>query len=80
MEEADEALEQQFSRINIQDVSFQKELRVFCHYYQIPYLEDNAPKATKNAAKIYSRMMQDDVDVHPSFKGGQLEIVLKKMS
>ena len=29
--------------INIQDKSFQQELRTFCHYYQIPFLEDNAP-------------------------------------
>ena len=71
---------QEYSRINIQDISFLKELRVFCHYYQIPFLDDNAPKTTKNAAKIYSRMVQDDVDLHHSFKGGQLEIVLRKMS
>lgn len=53
---------------------------MFCHYYQIPYLEDNAPKTAKNAAKIYSRMIQDGVDLHRTFKGTKLEYFLANMS
>ena len=71
---------QDLSTINIQDVNFLKELRVFCHYYQIPYLEDNAPKTTKNAAKIYARMVLDGVDLHRTFKGTRLEFFLKNVS
>jgi len=53
---------------------------MFCHFYQIPYLEDNAPKTTKNAVKIYLRMIQDGHDLHHSFKGTKLEKVFLKMS
>ena len=56
-----------------------KELRVFCHYYQIPYLEDNAPKTARNAAKIYLRMVQDGVSLHRNFKGSQMELFLKSV-
>ena len=31
----------------------------FCHYYQIPFLDSNVPKSTKNAAKIYYKILQD---------------------
>ena len=53
---------------------------MFCHYYQIPFLEDNAPKTTRNAAKIYTRMIQDGLDLHKTFKGTQLEYFLSNMS
>lgn len=53
---------------------------MFCHYYQIPFLEDNAPKTTRNAAKIYSRMVLDGVDIHRNFKGTRLEYFLQNVS
>ena len=46
-------------QINIFDQAFQKELRIFCHFYQIPFLDANIPKTARNAAKIYYRLKQD---------------------
>ena len=66
--------------MNLQDPNFLKELRTFCHFYQIPYLENNAPKTTINAAKIYARMKQDNVDLHNTFKGTRLEHFLQNIS
>ena len=71
--------QENISLVNIEDVEFLKELRVFCHYYQIPYLEDNAPKTAKNAAKIYLRMVQDGLSLHLTFQGTKLETFLKSV-
>ena len=46
-----------YEETNIYDDKFKAELMEFCHYYQIPYLETNIPKSTKNAAKIYYRIL-----------------------
>ena len=59
--------------LNIFDVSFQQELRVFCHYYQIPFLDDNVPKTLRNATKIYFSMLIDGVQMNEKFRGSQLE-------
>ena len=75
-----EKAKQDLSSINTQDLAFREELRVFCHFYQIPFLEDNSPKTTKNAAKIYMRMQADGVDLHSNFKGSQLESFFKSIS
>lgn len=44
---------------NIYSDSFKEKLKDFCHNYQIPFLENNLPKSTINAAKIYYRLVQD---------------------
>lgn len=40
-------------------------LKDFCHNYQIPFLENNIPKSCRQAAKIYYRLVQDNVDPIP---------------
>ena len=64
MAEDIDAAVQEFSNMSIQDTQYLSELRMFCHFYQIPYLENNAPKTTRNAAKIYTRMISDGLDLH----------------
>ena len=39
----------------------------FCHYYQIPFLDSNVPKSTKNAAKIYYKILQDGKKISDRF-------------
>lgn len=43
--------------VDFYDTEFQLQLRQFCVIYQIPYLEAEVPKAAKNAAKIYFKLM-----------------------
>ena len=52
-----------YESTNIYSDEFKQELMGFCHYYQIPFLDSNIPKSTKNAAKIYNRILQDGKDV-----------------
>lgn len=40
----------------------------FCHYYQIPFLEGNIPKSTRDAAKIYYKILQDGKQVSDRFR------------
>lgn len=37
-------------------------LKEFCHDYQIPFLETNIPKSCKQAAKIYYRLSEDNLE------------------
>ena len=65
-----------FESLDFYDESYQSELREFCHYYQIPYLEADVPKTTKNAAKIYFRMKADDVKINSRFEStGMLQFI-----
>ena len=52
---------------NIYSDDFKMQLMEFCHYYQIPFLEGNIPKSTKNAAKIYYSLLQDGKRVAERF-------------
>jgi hypothetical protein len=44
----------------------------FCHYYQIPFLDSNVPKSTKNAAKIYYNILQDGKQVSDRFRNSKV--------
>ena len=57
--EAATSSQQIYEQTNIYDEDFKQELMGFCHFYQIPFLDSNIPKTTKNAAKIYYRILQD---------------------
>lgn len=59
------------------NVDAQQELRKFCHMYQIPFLETNLPKTTRNAASIYGRMVEAGEKIHPDFEGKQIEKYLQ---
>ena len=48
-------------------------MRIFCHFYQIPFLDANIPKTARNAAKIYYRLKQDRLQIDKKFQGTQLE-------
>ncbi|CDW73308.1 UNKNOWN [Stylonychia lemnae] len=39
--------------------TFKQNLKEFCHYYQIPFQENNIPKTCTNSAKILYRMLDD---------------------
>ena len=58
-----------YEETNIYSETFKQQLMEFCHYYQIPFLESNIPKSTKNAAKIYYLLMQDGKKVADRFQG-----------
>lgn len=62
---------------DIYQESFKRQLKEFCHYYQIPFLENNIPKSCKNAAKIYRRMKDDKVKISKQFD--DLENYLKSI-
>jgi hypothetical protein len=42
---------------NMYNDELKQQLRQFCHHYQTPFLETNLPKTSKNAAKIYNRIV-----------------------
>lgn len=48
------------------------ELMEFCHYYQIPFLDSNVPKSTKNAAKIYYKILQDGKKLSDRFQNSRV--------
>lgn len=56
-----------YEETNIYSEDFKMQLMEFCHYYQIPFLEGNIPKSTKNAAKIYYKILQDGKRVSDRF-------------
>lgn len=65
--------------VDFYDTEFQLQLKQFCHIYQIPYLEAEVPKAAKNAAKIYFKLMQDDAQSLDRFRGTKLMAFLRSV-
>lgn len=61
-----------FEETNIYSDEFKSLLMEFSHYYQIPFLSQNIPKSTRNAAKIYYRILQDGGEVSARFKNSML--------
>jgi hypothetical protein len=44
----------------------------FCHYYQIPFLDSNIPKTTKDAAKIYYQILSDGKHISERFRHSKM--------
>ena len=55
--------------VDIYDPDFQEELMQFCHFYQIPFQENNTPKTARNAAVIYQKLLMDRESVDKRFEG-----------
>lgn len=60
--------QQIYEQTNIYSDEFKQQLMGFCHHYQIPFLDSNIPKTTKNAAKIYYRILQDGKNVQDKYQ------------
>lgn len=58
---------------NLYEQHLKEQLRAFCHHYQIPFLETNLPKTSKNAAKIYSRLVAHGEKVYEEFRNTKCE-------
>ena len=57
------------AEVDIYQESFKSSLKDFCHYYQIPFLENNIPKTCKNAAKILYRLEADAENISEEYAG-----------
>ena len=44
--------------LSLDDARFSKALEEFCHYFQIPFIENNLSQCTYNAAKIYYQLKE----------------------
>ena len=64
---------------NLYNDALKQQLRQFCHHYQIPFLETNLPKTSKNAAKIYSRLVASGDKLLEEFRNTKCEEFLQKL-
>ena len=53
--------------LSLHDETFIYQLERFCHYYQIPYLENNVQKSIENATKIYYKLLDDQQNIPEQF-------------
>lgn len=51
----------------LDDKNYSKMLKEFCHFYQIPFIENNIQKTTYDAAKIYYKLDEDKIKISEKF-------------
>jgi len=51
----------------LDDNKFVKVLKEFCHFYQIPFIENNVRKTAYDAAKIYYKLEEDSINIPVKF-------------
>jgi hypothetical protein len=51
----------------LDDKNFAKLLKEFCHFYQIPFIENNVRKTAYNAAKIFYKLEEDNIKFADKF-------------
>ena len=56
-----------FYETDIHEESFKNLLKEFCHEYQIPFLENNISKSSKNAALIFYKIKEDGGEVEERY-------------
>lgn len=53
--------------LSLEDKSYKKSLKEFCHHYQIPFIENNVSKTTYDAARIYYKLEEDSANIPDKF-------------
>lgn len=53
--------------MSLDDKVFANTLKEFCHFYQIPFVENNIPKTTYDAANIYYKLEEDGIKIPDRF-------------
>ena len=53
--------------MSLDDKAFANTLKEFCHFYQIPFIENNIPKTTYDAANIYYKLEEDGIKIPDRF-------------
>jgi len=53
--------------LSVDDKNYSKILKTFCHYYQIPFIENNVQKTTYDAAKIFYKLEEDSIKIPEKF-------------
>jgi hypothetical protein len=79
-DDEDGALKIDLENFDIKNPQLLQELRQFCHFYQIPYLDHNPMKTSMNAAKIYYNLSIDNIPIHQNFKNSQVVSFLHFLS
>lgn len=66
--------------LSIYDKNYEKVLKEFCHFYQIPFIENNLLKTTYDAAKIYYKLEenQDKIPAKFNWLAGHLSSIPKE--
>jgi hypothetical protein len=66
--------------LSIYDKNYEKVLKEFCHFYQIPFIENNLLKTTYDAAKIYYKLEENSDKIPDKFNwlAGHLSSIPKE--